>query len=175
MNFFHARDSAVEYIRGLQEQMSIELLIKGVSQASLIGSVAMGASAFMENGSPSESEAVAIRYCADNLGDDSRSVYEDDAPNECNDFVGGFSETVVELNNNHYDMVILPSEEAFIDQQLFTSHIEEERREKFLGSFAWLGVALGGFAMGSYLRNLRIHDAQKSVVAAAEAILKKGA
>lgn len=105
-----------------------ERVFRGIAGLLLGGAVVMsGKAAMWEDGKLSEEERSSVMACATRLTDQKEEIYEFSFPEECSDFSGKFISDV-----DHGVLIYtLPARDHFIDQELWTSTLEEDRKADY--------------------------------------------
>jgi hypothetical protein len=153
MNFYRGYRYLSDVLGGAVDKavdsMSAERLIRGGAHTFLLGAAAFAALALSEDGYPSESEQAEIYACADRLIDKPAAAHKVNLSPACAPFTDEFA-TPPDGSSDY----VLPSREAFIEDMIFTSRLEEERQEDFSQSFTLLSVALAGYGFIAFRRRL---------------------
>lgn len=164
MSFYKSRQWLTEQTRNAVDRITVERLTRGGAHVALLGATAFAALGFFEDGYPSESEQAEIYACADQLGSAPTKIYR--VADECTQFTDEFEE----VDEGYADYVV-PSRNAFLDETIWTSHIEEEREKDFGQSMTLLTVSLSLYGASSFARRIRSPEEQK-IIDEAEAILR---
>lgn len=165
MSIHGKAEQASLFVRDMFERASVEKIARGSAHAMLLGSTAFAVLGFVEDGRPSEEETVRIFACADQLSDEPANINKLSVPTACEQFKDEFATS----NLSYYDY-LLPSSHAFLEEKVFTSHIEEVRSKDFDQSLIFLYFALAGYGISSFNRRLRSPEEQK-IITEAESIL----
>lgn len=164
---FHGRaEQASLFVREVMDRASVETLFRGGAHIMLLGSTAFAALGFIEDGRPSEDEAAQIFACSEQLSDEAANVDQEEVPPACEQFKDSFAASQF----SYYDY-LLPSRDDFLEEEIFTSHLEEERNRDFDQSLILLCFALTAYGISSFARRLRSPEAQK-IITEAESILR---
>ena len=161
MSFYHGyrylSDVLVGAVDRVIENMSTERLIRGGAHTFLLGATAFAALALSEDGYPSESKQAEIYACADRLIDEPATAHKVNLSPACAPFTDEFAKP--QDGSSDY---VLPPRDVFIEDMIFTSHLEEERRNDFSQSFALLSLSLGFYGLCSFSR--RLDNPEPSIV-----------
>jgi hypothetical protein len=150
--FFFSRTEQFRYFaQNMISRIDHETLVRAGANVFLLGATVFAALGFFEDGYPSESEQAKIYACADHLGLEPRKAYE--VPEDCTAYTDEF----VELQDDFADYM-LPTRNAFLDETVWTSHIEEERKEDFDQSLVFLSLSLSFYGVSAFSKRLNNPD-----------------